>query len=153
MEYVDVVAGVIWRNGRFVATQRVRGKHAGSWEFPGGKVKKEESNLSALARELYEELNITLEEAHYWRTVHHSYGERHIRLHVYHVLCFSGEPRAMEKQILRWWTGPEACGLPFLEADMPLLRELAGVAKPAPLPDLAAAFGWVSPLLETSPAM
>ena len=154
MEFVAVVAGVIWRNGRFIATQRVRGKHAGFWEFPGGKVDPGESHRNALIRELHEELGITPEEVHHWRTVVHSYGNNPcIRLHVYHVIHFSGEPQAREKQPLRWVTASEACNLPFLEADIPLVRELAGITEPA-MPDLVAAFDWVShPLLKTNPAL
>lgn len=149
---VDVVAGVIWRDGRFIATQRVRGRHAGFWEFPGGKVDAGESNPGALARELYEELGIIPEELRHWRTVQHTDGDRRIRLHVYHVTRFSGEPQALEQQALRWVNALEACDLPFLEADIRLVRELAGAADPAP--GLAAAFDWVGrPLLETSPAL
>jgi 8-oxo-dGTP diphosphatase len=153
MNYVDVVAGVIWRNGRFIATQRVHGRHAGFWELPGGKVEAGESLLRALARELHEELGVTLEKVHRWRTVHHLDGDRRIRLHVYHVTRFSGEPQALEQQTLCWWTGPEACNLPFLETDIQLVRELAGILEPA-APSLAAAFdGVVPPLLETTPAL
>ena len=153
MEYVDVVAGIIWQDGRFIATQRIRGGHAGFWEFPGGKVEAGETKLKALARELHEELGITLEEVHHWRTVQHNRGACCIRLHVYHVTRFSGEPRALENQPLRWWTGPEACNLQFLEADMPLVRELGGVAAQT-MPDLSAALDWITcPLLETRSAL
>ena len=143
MEYVDVVAGVVWQDGRFVATQRVRGRHAGFWEFPGGKVDAGESKLSALARELYEELGITLEEVHHWRAVQHIDGNRCIRLRVYHVIRFSGEPQALEQQVLRWVTVSEACELPFLEADIRLVRELAGIAEPA-MPEMDNGLDWAA---------
>ena len=85
----------------------------------------------------------------------HAYEDRRcIRLHVYHVTRFSGEPQTMEKQHMRWLTGAEACNLQFLEADVPLVKELAGAVE-YPRPDLAAAFDWLlsDPLLEPSPAM
>lgn len=131
MEYVDVVAGVIWQDGCFIATQRARGRHAGLWEFPGGKVRAGESKLGALARELHEELGISLEEAHPWRMVRHMDGNRCIRLYVYHVTRFSGKPQALEQQILNWLTSHEAYYLSFLETDIQLVRELAGVAEQA----------------------
>ncbi|HWR03078.1 MAG TPA: NUDIX domain-containing protein, partial [Humidesulfovibrio sp.] len=39
-----VVAGVVWKDGRFLGVERPEGKaHAGWWEFPGGKVEQGES--------------------------------------------------------------------------------------------------------------
>ena len=56
---IDVAAGVIWRDGRFLAAQRPPDKpHAGFWEFPGGKLEPGEDAAQALARELAEELDI-----------------------------------------------------------------------------------------------
>jgi 8-oxo-dGTP diphosphatase len=121
-----VSAGIVWRNGCFVGTQRTRGNHAGQWEFPGGKVRMGESRINALARELREELGIIVEKAEPWRVISHDYPDRRVHLSVYHVISFSGEPSGREGQNLRWLTVYEAARLPFLEADAPLIRELAG---------------------------
>lgn len=152
MKTIDVVAGVIWHNGCFLSTQRVRGSHVGWWEFPGGKVNQGESRINALARELHEELGLSIESADLWRTITHETEDQCINLHVYHIIRFSGEPQPREGQGMRWLTPREACDMQFLEVDMPLVRELAGhVAQP--LPDMAA-FGWLNQsLLDASPAV
>ena len=59
---VDVAVGVlIDADGRFLLTSRPEGKvYAGYWEFPGGKLEAGEAVEAALARELHEELGITI---------------------------------------------------------------------------------------------
>lgn len=56
-----VAAALIDTDGRVLLQQRPDGKdHAGLWEFPGGKVERFETPEAALARELAEELAITV---------------------------------------------------------------------------------------------
>ena len=60
----EVVAALIWREGRFLACQRPAHKARGLlWEFAGGKVEPGETRRQALVRECREELGITVEEA------------------------------------------------------------------------------------------
>ena len=57
---IEVVGGILWRGGSFLAAQRPEGHpQAGFWEFPGGKVEPGESLEAALARELAEELSLS----------------------------------------------------------------------------------------------
>ena len=59
IERVRVVAAVIEREGRVLVCQRPAHKrHGGLWEFPGGKVEEGEDDLTALRRELSEELAV-----------------------------------------------------------------------------------------------
>ena len=61
MKITNVVAGVITKKNLFFIAQRNRNKHLGlKWEFPGGKVEKNEKNEDALKREIKEELNIKI---------------------------------------------------------------------------------------------
>ena len=51
MDKFDVVAAIIIKDDKFFIAQRNRNKHMGfSWEFPGGKVEKEETFEIALKR-------------------------------------------------------------------------------------------------------
>lgn len=59
MEVVCAVA--INGNNKIFAARRAEGKpHAGTWEFPGGKVEEGETPKSALIREIKEEMGVTL---------------------------------------------------------------------------------------------
>lgn len=55
---VRVVVALASRDGRYLVCKRIGGKHAGCWEFPGGKVEPGESDADALVRELDEELGV-----------------------------------------------------------------------------------------------
>ena len=119
----------MWRDGRLLAVQRPPGRrHAGLWEFPGGKIEPGETPLAALARELREELGITPCDVRLWRSLSHAYPDLRVELHFYTVSTFTGEPCALEGQTLRWVTPAEARDLPFLEADRPLLADLNDAA-------------------------
>ena len=125
-DWVQVVGAILWREGRILAVQRPQGRrHAGFWEFPGGKVESGEDQLDALRRELREELGVTPLEMALWRSLRHSYPDLRVELFFYMVTAFEGDPCALEGQGLRWVKPAEAARLPFLEADVPLLAELA----------------------------
>ena len=65
---VEVVAALIWDNGKFLICQRPANKARGLlWEFVGGKVEKGETKEQALIRECQEELAITDKPQMYFR--------------------------------------------------------------------------------------
>lgn len=123
---ITAVAGILWRDGKYLAVERPQGKiMAGYWEFPGGKIEPGETPLEALQRELEEELGVTKITASFWRIVTHAYAHGLITLHLFHVEAFHGEPAPLENQALRWLLPTEAPQLKFLPADLPIVAELA----------------------------
>src|SRR4051812_173098 len=58
LEVVQVVGAAVVRGDRVLVAQRAGGPYDGCWEFPGGKVERGESDLSALVREIREELGV-----------------------------------------------------------------------------------------------
>ncbi|SBW02807.1 NUDIX domain protein (fragment) [uncultured delta proteobacterium] len=126
MKEITAVAGVLRREGTFLAVRRPEGKvMAGYWEFPGGKIEAGETPLEALRRELEEELGITDVAAGFWQTMTHTYDHGTVTLHVFLVDGFRGEPASLENQELAWTTPTDAARLNFLPADLPLVRQLA----------------------------
>ena len=53
-----VCCAIIKKEDKVLIAKRSDGKYRGFWEFPGGKVKKDESDKNCLERELTEELGI-----------------------------------------------------------------------------------------------
>jgi 8-oxo-dGTP diphosphatase len=101
---IHVAAGVIVdADGRLLLAERPAGKHlAGLWEFPGGKLEPGESVATALARELAEELGIVVTASAPLVAVPWTYGEKSLLLDARWVTAWTGEPRSLEGQALRW---------------------------------------------------
>lgn len=121
---VEVVAGVLRdAHGRVLLAQRPEGKHlAGTWEFPGGKREPGETGVRALARELGEELGIAVGPVRPWLALTHRYLELTVRLQLFSVDDWSGQPRGREGQALKWATVREMERLPMPAADRPIVR-------------------------------
>lgn len=101
---LHVLAGALIDGaGRVLLAERPAGKQlAGYWEFPGGKREPSETPLAALARELDEELGITLIDAAPLIEVPWRYQERALLLDAWRVTRWRGEPVSCEGQRLQW---------------------------------------------------
>ena len=113
---------------RFLFAQRPAGKSwEGYLEFPGGKIHEGESPRSGLARELNEELGITVapEDLKPLTFIEHTYQqEGNILMLAYRCHQWSGTPAGLEGQPLMWLHLSELAGHKILPADDPLLNIL-----------------------------
>jgi 8-oxo-dGTP diphosphatase len=125
---VHVAAGVIRNDdGRVLIAQRPEGSHlAGGWEFPGGKVAAGETVLQALKRELREEIGIEVLAAEPLTCYRHAYPDRTVILDVWDVQQYTGEPRALEGQPLRWEAVDRLLEAGLLPADRPIVDAIKG---------------------------
>lgn len=120
-----VAAVVIDGEGRVLIAQRPKKKHlAGGWEFPGGKLEPGEERLSGLSRELREEIGIAIAKPRPLIRVHHSYPRREILLDVWVVRSYTGEPKGLEGQALRWCPQQDLGSADLLPADKPIVAAL-----------------------------
>jgi 8-oxo-dGTP diphosphatase len=125
-EVAVAVAILIKPNGEVLLAQRPEGKvYAGWWEFPGGKVEPNESVIAALKRELHEELGVDITHAYPWLTIRHSYEHANVRLHVYRVTQWNGEPHGKENQAFEWQSISNLTVAPVLPAAAPMIKALA----------------------------
>ena len=120
-----VAAAVIDAADRVLIAQRPAGKHmAGGWEFPGGKLEPDEERLAGLARELREELGITIATPRPLIRVRHAYPSREVLLDIWVVKRYGGEPEGLDGQALRWCTQDELAVAELLPADKPIVAVL-----------------------------
>ena len=122
MKIIRVVAGAIINNGVLLAALRGPGmSQAGLWELPGGKVEPGESDRVALARELSEELGITVCVGDYLAQSEHTYPGKIVRLVSYACRIEAGTPAATEHAELCWVSAEQLDTLTWAPADLPLL--------------------------------
>jgi 8-oxo-dGTP diphosphatase len=129
-----VLAALIVRDGRWLLGLRPYGKrHAGWWEFPGGKVEPGESDADAMARELREELDLTLVSLGAERVVQRD-GDSPFEITFVEVEV-TGTPRALEHAALAWVAAEEFARYPLAPSDLACARVLAEgfVVEPPPV--------------------
>lgn len=127
MKVIDVAAGLVFRGGQLLITQRPAGGHLGGlWEFPGGKLEPGESFEDALHRELREELGIEVEILSLMESVEHAYPEKTVRLKFYQCTWRQHEPQPIGCPALTWVTQQELAQYTFPAADARLLERLTG---------------------------
>ncbi|MBR9761591.1 (deoxy)nucleoside triphosphate pyrophosphohydrolase [bacterium] len=116
-----VVCAVILYQGRVLACQRAVGKpEGGKWEFPGGKVEEGESDQVALAREIEEELAMSVSLGSVVKSVSH--GE--IELWAYRS-CWDGvEMELREHRDAKWIIPAEGDMLDWAPADVAIWKEV-----------------------------
>lgn len=130
-----VVAAVIEREDRRLLIGQ-RQRHDTSplkWEFPGGKVEEGETPEAALARELREELGVTLRKCAEIARVTHKYAETiedlEIRFYAAEIAETSIAAKAFEQ--VAWVLPKELAGYDFLAANARIVANLAtGRIKP-----------------------
>ena len=125
MNPTNVVAAIIKKNNRYLIVQRNKSKHLGlKWEFPGGKVKSNESFKEALIREIREELNITISVQD--KIAQETYKDHKIDIHLFYFLCtqlsYTIELREHEK--MAWVEKKDFRKYDFAEGDGKILSLL-----------------------------
>jgi 8-oxo-dGTP diphosphatase len=123
---VQVAVGVLIRgDDSFLLTSRPEGKaYAGYWEFPGGKLEVGETIAQALARELQEEIGITIEDCMSWKTEQIDYPHALVQLNFCKVRRWSGELQMREAQLYAWQQLPVTVK-PVLPGTLPVLEWFA----------------------------
>lgn len=114
-------------DGRVLVNRRRPGTHmAGFWEFPGGKRAPREARFDALKRELAEELGVKVLAASPLIELVHDYPEKRVRLDVWRVERYAGEPHGREGQAIQWVLPNALHDIGLLPADAPIIDALEG---------------------------
>lgn len=113
---VRVLAAVIHVEGRFLVCRRPAHKrHGGLWEFPGGKLEPDESDLEAARRELREELNVNVKSLGAELLAIHDVGSPYLIAFI--EAQVEGVPECREHSELRWCRASELGSLDLAPSD------------------------------------
>lgn len=122
---IEVAAGLIFRDGKLLITQRHADAHLGGlWEFPGGKREPGETFEQCLVRELREELGVDVAVTSLFDEVLHAYPEKTVSLRFFLCRLERGEPQALGCAAVKWVDQSELAGHEFPAADATLLKKL-----------------------------
>ncbi len=127
MNTIQVAVGVIFdSNQRVLLTKRPHQvSHGGYWEFPGGKIKDQESPVEALKREILEEVGLVILTQHQANQIEFDYPDKHVKLFVFYVTQFKGEAKRLTGQLdLRWVNTQDLVTYSFPEANQTIIEAL-----------------------------
>jgi 8-oxo-dGTP diphosphatase len=117
---IRVTCAIIRNEGNEVLVVQRGGKsdHPFKWEFPGGKVKKGESEEDCIIREIKEELSIDIIICNRMEDVDYDYGKKHILLIPYVCDTLDDLPLLSEHADYKWLPPSELKNVDFLGADI-----------------------------------
>ncbi|MDH5621716.1 MAG: 8-oxo-dGTP diphosphatase MutT [Gammaproteobacteria bacterium] len=126
MNHFDVAAGILCdAHGRvLIAERRGGGPFDGLWEFPGGKIRPNETSNQALSRELAEELGIEVTAYSSFMSLRHEYDDRIVTIEFFIVSAWKSNPVGREGQELRWVPTDLLHAEELLPADVPVVAAL-----------------------------
>lgn len=126
LPHLEVVAAVFVRSGEVLACRRAPGKSAeGQWEFPGGKIDDDETPEAALAREIREELGISISVGALIDRSVTPVGNLDIDLACYLVTTAESPIHSTDHDALRWVPHDELRSLSWAMPDLPAVAKLA----------------------------
>ena len=123
-------AALINTEDKVLLAQRPVGKPmADLWEFPGGKIRKNETPEAALVRELKEELDIQTSTGCLWPLTFasHAYEDFHLLMPLFSCRNWQGTPHPKEGQQLAWVAKHELRNYDMPPADVNIVQILFGL--------------------------
>ena len=124
---IRVAAAVVWDGPRLLMTQRAAGGALGlQWEFPGGKLERDETAEQAVVREVLEELGVAATPLERVHAVAHDYPHG-TRVEIVFMRCTLDSytfTLSDEVNDARWQEPADIDVTQVLEADRDFLRSL-----------------------------
>ena len=149
MKQIEVVAAIISKDDKILATQRGYGEWKDWWEFPGGKMEAGETPEEALKREIREELSTEISVDEFLCTVEYDYPKLtsgracslseepkqallssrstaafHLTMHCYICSLLTESLHLNEHEAAKWLTKDELDNVRWLPADLNVIQEL-----------------------------
>lgn len=121
---IDVTCAIIIIDTKILVAQRSeKMKLPLKWEFPGGKLEQNESEIDCIKREIKEEINIDIEVLKKLSSSIYDYGIFKINLIPFVAEYISGKIRLAEHKEYKLLEKAELLSLDWAEADLPIVEE------------------------------
>ena len=121
---IKVTCAIVLFNSKILVTQRAENMSLPlKWEFPGGKLEDNESEIECIKREIKEELNIEIDVINQLSNSIFDYGTFKINLIPFIANYISGEIRLTEHKDYRILDKSELSFLDWAQADIPIVEE------------------------------
>lgn len=123
MKSIEVVAAIIKKENKILATKRGYGEFINMWEFPGGKIELGETKEAALIREIKEELDADIKIDEFALTVEYTYPTFHLTMHCY-ICSLKDSITLLEHNDAKWLEKNEFNTVNWLPADIEVINFL-----------------------------
>ena len=122
---IDVVAAVIKKNDFFlIANRSFEANSSGLWEFPGGKVEEKETFVSALIREIEEELSLKIQVGDKITSIDLKTSDKNISVHYFYALILSGQIILNVHSEFKWVERNQLESFKYIDGDRYVLEYL-----------------------------
>lgn len=123
MKIVNVVAAIIKRDDQILIAKRGYGEFKGMYEFPGGKIEKDETPEEALKREIKEEMEANIEVDSFVCHVHYQYPDFTLEMDCY--LCHLKDSHiSLLEHLDAKWIHPDQEDILWVPADVQVIEEI-----------------------------
>lgn len=127
MKIINVVAAVIKKDDKILATQRGYGEFKDGWEFPGGKIEDNETPGEAIVREIKEELNANIKVDGELGTVEYDYPNFHLSMQCFLCSLISDEVTLLEHEDMKWLSAKTIDNVAWLPADVEMAQKVKSI--------------------------
>lgn len=124
MKQIKVVAAIIQKENKILATKRGYGEFINMWEFPGGKIEPGETKKQAIVREIKEELNIEINVDKFALDIEYQYPNFYLFMSCFMCSIKEGSIELLEHNDGKWITKEELNTLNWLPADIDAVNYL-----------------------------
>ena len=124
MKEIKVVAAIIQKENKILATKRGYGEFINMWGFPGGKIESGETKEQALVREIKEELNIEISVDKFAIDIEYQYPNFYLFMSCFMCSIKEGSIEFLEHNDGKWITKEELNTLNWLPAEIDAVNYL-----------------------------
>ncbi len=125
---ITVVAALIEKDGKYLIARRSTGSEEvlGKWEFPGGKVEKDETEMQAIEREIMEEFDMRVKAIRFLTNSICEYPSKTVDLRLYECKYIAGEFHLHDHSEYRFVDREDIINYDLCPADISLAEYVRG---------------------------